>query len=81
MHRARLAPAGLQLALELKDGARLTVEFGGEARPGFPAAAVTLASGASVSPVPLDRELWIFEFPSALYQDVLAYLAIPSDIP
>lgn len=70
-NRARygFASDGHQLALELKNGSKLTVEFGKEARPGFPYAAVTF-----------DREVWIFEFPGPLYQEVLAFLTIPIDI-
>jgi hypothetical protein len=60
----------LQLNLELKNGGQLAVQFGAEARPNFPYAAVTL-----------DGDLWIFEFPGALYQHVLACLTIPPGLP
>ena len=61
---------GHQITLELKNGDKLTVEFGAAAPSGFPYAAVTL-----------DGTLWIFEFPLALYQDVASYLTIPADVP
>ena len=61
---------GHQITLELKNGEKLNVEFGGEAPSGFPYAAVTL-----------EGTLWIFEFPLALYQDVAGHLTIPADVP
>jgi hypothetical protein len=61
---------GYQITLELKNGEKMNVEFGGEAPSGFPYAAVSL-----------DGALWIFEFPLALYQDVAGYLTIPADVP
>lgn len=61
---------GLQITLELKNGDKANVEFGGEAPSGFPYAAVTL-----------EGTLWILEFPLALYQDVVGHLTIPADVP
>jgi hypothetical protein len=61
---------GLRITLELKNGDKKTVEFGGTAPLGLPYAAATL-----------DGSLWIFEFPLALYQDVAGYLTIPADVP
>ncbi len=61
---------GLQITLELKNGEKASVEFGGEAPSGFPYAAVTL-----------EGMLWIFEFPLALCQDVASHLTIPADVP
>ena len=55
-----------RLTFELKDGTRHQVEFGGAAPSQFPYAAVTLAG-----------EVWLMEFPWALYQDVQTYLSIP----
>lgn len=55
-----------RLTIELKDGARHQIEFGGAAPSQFPYAAVTLGG-----------EAWLMEFPWALYQDVLTYLSIP----
>jgi len=52
-----------RLILELKNGEKQTIEFGGDAPSGFPYAAVTL-----------DKQLWIFEFPWPLYRDIQAYL-------
>jgi hypothetical protein len=60
----------LQLNLEMKNGDQLAIQFGGEARPNFPYAAVTL-----------DGDLWIFEFPGPLFQHVLACLTIPPGRP
>jgi hypothetical protein len=61
---------GHQITLELKNGEKLTVEFGGMAPSGNPYAAVTL-----------DGTLWFFEFPAGLYQYVAGCLAIPADVP
>lgn len=61
--RYGLGPDGLSIACHLKSGATHTVEIGGIAPSGYPYAAVTL-----------DRELWVFEFPRALYELVQAYL-------
>ena len=57
---------GLQVALELKNGNKATVEFGGEAPSSFEYAAVALES-----------QLWIFEFPWPLFRDLLSSLPIP----
>ena len=59
-----------QITLELKNGDKMTVEFGGAAPSGLPYAAVRL-----------DGTLWIFEFPLGLYQDVAGCLTIPADVP
>jgi len=61
---------GLQITLEMKNGEKRAVEFGGQAPSGLPYAAVTL-----------DGELWIFEFPLALARDVAGCLTIPADVP
>jgi len=55
-----------QITLELKNGEKLSVEFGGEAPPASQYAAINL-----------DGQLWIFEFPLKLYRDVLGCLVIP----
>ena len=57
---------GRQIILELKNGDTHTIEFGGEAPSKFPYAAVTL-----------DDQFWTFEFPYALYRDVVSYLSVP----
>ena len=64
------AESSHQITLELKNGDKLTVKFGGQAPSGLPYAAVTL-----------DGTAWVFEFPLALYQHVLGYLTIPADVP
>jgi hypothetical protein len=63
-------PDGLQLSLELHNGEKLDLEFGGEATLGSPYALVKL-----------DDEPWIFEFPPVLYQFVQLYLTIPPGTP
>ena len=71
-NRARFgfADDGHQISIELKTGGKASVEFGGEATSGLKYTAVTL-----------DGELWIFEFPPALYQQVLGYLTTPPGVP
>src|SRR5258706_15546563 len=71
-NRARfgLAEDGHQISIELKSGGKASVEFGGET-----------PSGLKYSAVTLDGDLWIFEFPPALYQQVLGYLTIPPGVP
>lgn len=61
------APAGYQISVELKDGKKLTVQFGGTTRLDSPYASVVL-----------DGEPWIFEFPPDLYSSIQYCLAIPS---
>ena len=69
-NRARYGfqPDGLRLSLELQNGGKLDVEFGGQATVGSPYAQVTL-----------NREPWIFEFPPMLFQLVQTFLIIPPD--
>jgi hypothetical protein len=56
-----------RLTLELKAGAPpVSVEFSGRASPNSPYAAVNLDGG-----------LWIFQFPTWLYDYVQRYLAVP----
>jgi len=71
----RIAPAWLcrgwpPESASNEKAAQSQVEFGGEATSGLKYTAVTL-----------DGELWIFEFPPALYQQVLGYLTIPPGVP
>ena len=61
---------GHQITVELKNGQKARLEFGGRAPSGCPYAAVTL-----------DGTLWIFEFPADLYQYVAGCLNIPADVP
>jgi hypothetical protein len=61
---------GVALTLELKNGVKHTVEFGGISPEQYPYAAVTL-----------DNETWIFEFPIALHQLMFFALAPPSGRP
>jgi hypothetical protein len=61
----------LQITFELKSGEKDTVDFGAEyAQRQTALAAVTL-----------DSERWGFVLPPALYQLVLSYLTIPSNVP
>ena len=61
----------LQITVELKNGEKDTVDFGGE----IPSAQTALAA------VTLDGERWAFVFPPVLYQFVLSYLTIPANVP
>jgi hypothetical protein len=61
----------LQIVIELKNGAKDTVDFGAE----LPASQTALAA------VTLDGERWAFVFPPVLYQFVLSYLTIPANVP
>lgn len=58
---------GRQITLELKNGEKVSLQFGGEATGSQPCAAVTL-----------NGEPWVFEFPSWLYEYVQRYLSVPS---
>lgn len=61
--RYGLGPECLSITCHLKNGQAYTVEIGAVAPSGYPYAAVTLG-----------QELWVFEFPRALHELVLAYL-------
>jgi hypothetical protein len=61
----------LQIVIELKNGAKYTVDFGAE----LPSSQTALAA------VTLDGERWAFVFPPVLYQFVLSYLTIPANVP
>lgn len=61
----------LQIAVELKTGEKLTVDFGRE----LPMDNTALAD------VTLDGERWVFVFPPVTYQFVSTYLTIPPDAP
>ena len=61
---------GDQISVELKNGGKLNVEFGGRAPSQYPYAAVVL-----------DGQTWIFEFPPALLQLMQNYLTIPANTP
>ncbi len=61
----------LSLAIELKAGEKLAVDFGAE----LPQSQTALAA------VTLDGERWAFIFPPVLYQFVTTYLTIPSNAP
>ena len=57
---------GQRVTLEFKTNAPVTVEFSSQASPNSPYAAVTLAG-----------RLWIFQFPTWLYEYVQRYLTVP----
>jgi hypothetical protein len=57
---------GQRVTLEMKNGTSVSVEFSGRPSPNSPYAAVTL-----------DGRLWIFQFPTWLYDYVQRYLAVP----
>ena len=60
----------LTLALEMKTGDKLELQFGGYSSAKYPYARVTL-----------DGEPWVFEFPSALHSFLLSCLSVPSGAP
>jgi len=66
-----LNPGNLSLTVELKSGAKLTVDFGTEL-----AQAQTALAAAT-----LDGERWVFVFPPVPYQFVANYLTIPPSAP
>jgi hypothetical protein len=53
------------ITIELKDGNKLTMEFGRESPSSFPYGGVTL-----------DGEFWVFEYPLLLCRDALSYLKV-----
>jgi len=57
---------GQRITLELKNGDQVSVEFSSQASPNSPYAAVTL-----------DGQLWIFQFPTWLYDYAQRYLSVP----
>jgi hypothetical protein len=57
---------GDQVTLEFKKGDKASVEFSNQAAPNLPYAAVTL-----------DGQLWVFQFPTWLYDYVQKYLSAP----
>jgi hypothetical protein len=63
-------PENLQLTVELKNGAKYTVDFGSE-----------ISLQTALASVTLDGERWAFVFPPPLYQFVLSYLTIPANVP
>lgn len=63
-------PGGLQLTVELRNGEKLDLEFGGPASLGSPYALVNLG-----------QEPWVFEFPPVLHQLVQLFLTIPAGLP
>jgi hypothetical protein len=61
----------LVITIQLKNGEKLSVDFGLE----LPMAHTALAETT------LDGERWVFVFPPVLYQFVLSYLIIPANVP
>src|SRR5205823_6325158 len=60
------ADDGHQVILEMKNGEKPTLQFGGDSPEGFPQAAVCL-----------DGEFWIFQYSPSLHRDVMGCLTIP----
>jgi hypothetical protein len=60
----------LSLTVELKSGAKLTVDFG-----------APIANQTALAAMTLNDERWAFVFPPAAYQFVSAYLTIPANVP
>ncbi len=63
-------PDNLSITFELKDGKKLTVDFG-----------TPISDQTALAAVTLDGERWAFVFPQTLYQFVLSYLTIPANVP
>ena len=66
-----LNPDNLAIAIELKTGEKLSVDFGTE----LPRGQTALAA------VNFDGSRWVFVFPPVLYQFVVTYLTIPANAP
>jgi hypothetical protein len=58
---------GQQVTIELKNGATVALEFGGEAGAGWQHAKVVIGG-----------EVWVFDFPWPIYRDVANYLSVPA---
>lgn len=65
-----LKPENLSFTVELKNGAKYTVDFG-----------EPISNQTALAAVTLDGERWVFVFPPTLYQFVLFYLTIPAGVP
>ncbi|HTY87051.1 MAG TPA: DUF4340 domain-containing protein [Candidatus Acidoferrum sp.] len=63
-------PENLSLTVELKDGAKYSVDFG-----------LPISNQTALAAVMLEGERWVFVFPPALYQFVSSYLTIPASVP
>ncbi len=64
-------PDGYELTIDLKNGQKRSVQFGGDAPSHYPYGAIML-----------DGQPWIFEFPLALYHGFLKpYLSLPGGVP
>ena len=63
-------PDNLQVIVELKNGEKLSVDFG-----------TPISNQTALAAVTLDGERWAFVFPPVLYQFVVTYLTIPANIP
>jgi hypothetical protein len=61
-------PDNLQITVELKNGTKNTVDFGAE------------AAQTALAAVTLEGERWVFVLPPVLYQFVLSYLTIPTNV-
>jgi hypothetical protein len=64
-----LNPDNLEITMELKNGEKLSVNFGTE-----------ISNQTALAAVTLDGERWAFVFPATLYQFVWAYLTIPANV-
>jgi len=60
----------LQIAVELKNGRKLSVDFG-----------APISNQTALAAVTLDGERWAFVFPPVIYQFVVTYLTIPANVP
>jgi len=64
--RYGLADKSHEVTIELKNGRKASIQFGGEA-----------PSTDRYASVKVDGQLWILEFPWLIYRDVLSYLSVP----
>ncbi len=65
-----LKPENLSLTVELKNGAKYTVDFG-----------APISNQTALAAVTLEGERWVFVFSPVLYQFVSSYLIIPANVP
>lgn len=65
-----LKPENLSLTVELKNGAKYTVDFG-----------APISNQTALAAVTLEGERWVFVFSPVLYQFVSSYLTIPANVP
>jgi hypothetical protein len=63
-----LTPDSLEVTVELKNQQRLAIRLGGDP-----------SSQSHYGATSLDGEIWVFDFPWALYRDVTSHLSVPAN--